>query len=254
MPGKITTRRVFLGAIPAAAGGLLIAQRIASKANDRLTARPGSAAASTPAGLHPLGLRTNRDALLYIPESAAKFEQAPLIVSLHGASRNAERGIDILKSLSDEHGFLLLAPASADGTWDAIQGAYGDDVAFVNRSMARAFEMRKVDPARVAMAGFSDGASYSLSLGLGNGDFFRAVFGFSPGFIVPGTRTGKPPVFISHGRQDNVLPIETCSRRIVPELQQEGYRVTYREFDGKHTLPPEVAAEAMKWFMDGSPA
>ena len=52
------------------------------------------------------------------------------------------------------------------------------------------------------------------------------------------------------GTVDQVLPIDDCSRRIVPELKAEGYRVTYREFEGKHTLPPEVAAEAMRWFMD----
>ena len=75
------------------------------------------------------------------------------------------------------------------------------------------------------------------------------MFGFSPGFIVPGERIGKPPVFISHGRQDNVLPIDQCSRVIVPALQRLGYDVTYREFDGKHQLPPEIAADALQWFM-----
>jgi phospholipase/carboxylesterase len=102
----------------------------------------------------------------------------------------------------------------------------------------------------MAMAGFSDGATCSLSLGLANGDLFSAVLGFSPGFVVDLPHIGKPPVFISHGTQDNILPIDECSRRIVPKLEAEGYKVTYREFDGKHTLPPEVAAEAMRWFMD----
>ncbi len=217
--------------------------------SNRLKARPGSSVKSTPPGLHPLNLRADRDALLYIPESAAKFDQAPLVVSLHGATRNADRGIDLLRSLADQHGFLLLAPASEAQTWDAIAGQYGPDPALINRALQRTFEMRKVDPARIAMAGFSDGASYSLSIGLANGDLFSAVFGFSPGFIIPGDRTGKPPVFISHGTVDNVLPIDQCSRRIVPELKRLGYNVTYREFDGKHTLPPDVAAEAMQWFM-----
>ena len=251
------TRRTFLGAIPAFAGGLaLSAQTPADRRLNRLTARPGAASGSGAAqpGLHPLGLRPDRDAFLYIPESSAKREKAPLIVSLHGANRNADRGIELLRSLSDEHGFLLLAPASEDGTWDAILGSYNADPDFINRSLARTFELSKVDPARIAMAGFSDGATYSLSIGLANGDLFSAVFGFSPGFIVPGERAGMPPVFISHGTLDPVLPIEVCSRRIVPGLKRLGYRVTYREFEGKHTLPPEVASEAMRWFMAMPPA
>ena len=200
-------------------------------------------------GLRPLGLRPERDALLYIPESAAKHDKAPLVVSLHGATRNADRGIDLLRSLADEHGFLLLAPASADTTWDMIEGRPGPDGAFIDRSLARTFELYKVDQARMAMAGFSDGASCALSLGLANGNFYKSVLGFSPGFIPPAKRVGKPPVFISHGTLDPVLPIDQCSRRIVPELKRDGYRVTYREFEGKHTLPPEVASEAMRWFM-----
>jgi predicted esterase len=34
-------------------------------------------------------------------------------------------------------------------------------------------------------------------------------------------------------------------------LKAEGYNVTLREFNGRHTLPPEVAAEAVAWLMPG---
>jgi phospholipase/carboxylesterase len=242
-----TSRRSFIAGAIALSGQALRAQALPS----RLLIPPGESAPPTIApGLRPLQLRAERDALLYIPESSQRYPKAPLVVSLHGATRNADRGIDLLKSLSEEHGFLLLAPASEDRTWDAIGGSYGPDIAFINRSLAKTAELRRIDPARIAMAGFSDGASYSLSIGLANGDLFAAVFGFSPGFVVRGPRSGKPPVFISHGTVDPVLPIEQCSRMIVPELRAQGYRVTYREFEGKHTLPPEVAAEAMRWFME----
>lgn len=255
MTAKINRRRLFAsGGGALIAGGLALSKLAPTLNAQSLQARPAAAAPSqapTPPGLHPLMLRDDRDALLYIPESAAKRTQAPLVVSLHGATRNADRAIDLLRTLSDEHGFLLLAPASQGRTWDIVEdNVWGPDVAFINRALARTFELRRIDPARIAMAGFSDGASYSLSIGLANGDLFSAVFGFSPGFIVPVTRVGKPPVFISHGTIDPVLPIELCSRLIVPQLQGEGYRVTYREFEGKHTLPPEIASEAMRWFME----
>ncbi len=218
---------------------------------NRLLARVSEGSPAPPsAGLHPLGFRTERDALLYVPEASARFDKAPLVISLHGASRSSDRGISLLQSLSDEHGFLLMAPATARGTWDIINGPGGPDAKFIDRCLARTFERRKIDAGRIAMAGFSDGASASLSLGLANGDLFRAVLGFSPGFVVDLERVGKPPVFISHGTVDQVLPIDECSRRIVPQLKQEGYQVTYREFEGKHELPPAVASEAMRWFMD----
>ena len=46
------------------------------------------------------------------------------------------------------------------------------------------------------------------------------------------------------------VPVEVCSRLIVPRLKAEGYPGNYREFEGKHTLPPKVAEEAMKWLME----
>ena len=248
------TRRIFGKAVGSLALSRMVARTYAQTPPDpppnRMTARPsGSASRELAPGLHPLGFREQRDTLLYVPESANKFEKAPLVLSLHGASRSSDRGIDVLRAQADEFGFLLLAPASARPTWDIINGAGGLDAKFINRAMAKTYEMRTVDAARVAMAGFSDGASASLSLGLANGDLFSAVFGFSPGFVVDLPRVGKPPVFISHGTQDNVLPIDECSRRIVPQLRSDGYNVTFREFEGKHTLPPDIASEAMRWFM-----
>jgi predicted esterase len=100
----------------------------------------------------------------------------------------------------------------------------------------------------MAVAGFSDGASYALSLGVANGDLFTHIIAFSPGFLAPASRNGQPRIFVSHGVKDGVLPIDSCSRKIVPRLKHAGYEVRYREFDGPHTVPPEVAREALDWF------
>lgn len=99
-------------------------------------------------------------------------------------------------------------------------------------------------PGRVAVAGFSDGASYALSLGLANGDLFGQAWAFSPGFHAADRRQGRPRLFLSHGVQDEVLPIARTSRRIVPALRQEGYEVTYHEFDGGHVVPGRYVTEA----------
>jgi predicted esterase len=58
------------------------------------------------------------------------------------------------------------------------------------------------------------------------------VNSFSPGFMAPAGRAGSPRTFVSHGTRDEVLPIDLCSCRIVPELERGSYEVTYREFDG----------------------
>jgi predicted esterase len=202
------------------------------------------------AGLHALGLRRERDAVLYVPKSAAPDRPAPLMVFLHGAGGSEQGGIRRYTSFADELGFLVLSPASEDSTWDAIQGRYGVDVRFIDQALQRAFAARTVDPGRLGLSGFSDGASYALGLGLANGDLFGSVLAFSAGFIPDGsTRSGKPRVFMSHGTKDTILPIESCSRRIVPGLKRAGYEVTYREFDGPHTVPADISAEAVRWWL-----
>ena len=215
----------------------------------RLLARPGPPTGEpAPSGLQPLGLDGTRDGMLYVPASFRADRPAPLVVTLHGAGGNAGH-LDHLRDLADEAGLILLAPESRLRTWDVILGGYGPDVAFVDRALAQTFGRYAIDPAHVAVEGFSDGASYALSLGITNGDLFNHVLAFSPGFVSPAGQEGTPRLFISHGVHDEVLPIDACSRRIVPMLQRAGYHVRYREFDGPHTVPPEIAREALAWFM-----
>ncbi|MCZ2815955.1 alpha/beta hydrolase [Modestobacter sp. VKM Ac-2984] len=213
-----------------------------------LTVRPDSVSPTGPPpapGTHPLGLADDRDALLYVPPTLPAEGPAPLLVTLHGAGGDAEGGLALLRGLADEHGLLLLSPASRGTTWDALGTGWGPDVELIDRALREVFGLLPVDPGRIAVAGFSDGASYALGLGLANGDLFSDVIAFSPGFVPPASRTGSPPVFVSHGVDDEVLPVERTSRQIVPALREDGYEVTYREFDGGHTVPPEIAREAV---------
>ena len=220
----------------------------------RLRARPSPGdrfAGAAPTGGLPLGLASRRDGQIFSPPGYRPDRPAPLAVLLHGAGGEPAHGIALLRPLAEAAGILLLAPASRRQTWDVIAGhAYGPDVTFLDQALERIFAGYAVDPARIAIGGFSDGASYALSLGLANGDLFTHVIAFSPGFMAPPVAQGAPRVFISHGAREQVLPIAACSRRIVPQLERAGYDVRYREFDGPHTVPPKIAREAVDWFME----
>ncbi len=218
----------------------------ADASDGRLTVRPSADVATTAERRTTLGLGGQRDAILQLPSKAASAP-LPLLVLLHGATGSGEGVLRRLADAADQAGVAVLAPDSRDGTWDAIRGQYGQDVEFLNRALERVFTLVAVDPARLAVGGFSDGASYALSLGLINGDLFRRVVAFSPGFVVPGEPHGKPKFFVSHGTRDQILPIDECSRTIVPNLRRRGYDVTFREFDGRHEIPPDVAREGMQW-------
>jgi phospholipase/carboxylesterase len=220
-----------------------------------LRARPAQEMVATvgPVGLQSIGAGVTRgDYLLHVPETYQTASPAPLMLWLHGAGGRARAFLSSeLQGQADAAGMLLLVPTSKEYTWDVVvgRGRYGPDVAVIDRVLESTFNHYAVDPARVAVGGFSDGASYALSLGITNGDLFTHVLAFSPGFMVPAGRRGTPRVFVSHGTRDEVLPIDRCSRRIVPQLERAGYEIRYREFEGGHAVPPDVAREAIGWFV-----
>jgi phospholipase/carboxylesterase len=198
-----------------------------------------------------LGLDRERDAILQLPKSASQAS-LPLLVLLHGATQSAEDMFGYLGTAHEEAGVAVLAPNSRDTTWDAIGGSFGVDVEFLDRALERTFATAAIDPARIALGGFSDGATYALSLGLINGDLFKSIVAFSPGFVIGGIPIGSPRIFISHGTHDHILPIDRCGRRVAASLMARGYDVTFREFDGNHEIPADIAREALRWLANGA--
>ena len=105
---------------------------------------------------------------------------------LHGAGASASDVLPMVTPFADRYSMLVLAPDSRGATWDVIQRGFGPDVAFLDQALDDLFGVCGVDPEHVAIAGFSDGGSYALSLGLRNPDLFKNILAFSPGFVVPG--------------------------------------------------------------------
>ncbi|MDB5792158.1 MAG: hypothetical protein JWQ80_2182 [Massilia sp.] len=223
--------------------------------NDRghLSTRPPAAGAGpaspAPVGLQKLELGSRRDSYIYVPGQYRPDQPMPLVLLLHGAGGHAHDGLRIFLHLADHAGLILVAPASHAPTWDIItRRTYGPDLALVDRTLEHVFTHYAIDTAHLGIGGFSDGASYALTLGLANGELFTHVLAFSPGFIGPMEQQGTPQVFISHGDADGVLAIDPCGRAIARQLRAAGYPLTYREFKGGHEIPPGIASDAVAWF------
>jgi predicted esterase len=239
-----------------------------------LAGLPAVATADTgPAGVQPV---RDREAVAYVPPAGP--EPRRLVVVLHGAGGRPDDVLRLLRPHADAAGLLLLAPASTGRTWDVVLAAsrpgskrrraprgpedrsdpgagqgpgYGPDVRRIDRCVAEVAARYRVGS--YALAGFSDGASYALSLAVASGDAVDAVVAFSPGFLAPDRQVGRPRVFVSHGTRDRVLPVDRCSRRIVPQLRAGGYPVRYAEFAGGHEVPAAVVAEAVGWLSRPGP-
>jgi predicted esterase len=260
MPEQRTwTRRQFMTAAgvavavaPLACGSPAIDLDAPGGGSARLTARPGAPITPITPGTWPLGLGPESyDGFLLVPQSYVAGTATPLVLALHGAGSRASGPINFLGGYAESRGFIVLSVDSVGLTWDAIYFKYLSDVQFIDRALAHAFDRCTVDPARIVVEGFSDGASYALGLGLANGDLFKRVVAFSPGFIPPfdDAAVGKPEIFCSHGLQDSVLRIEYASRPIVTNLRSLGYAVDYHEFTGGHEIPPAIAALAADWLV-----
>lgn len=204
--------------------------------------RAGPATQRWPAGLRPL----EGGALLLVPE---RPDPDALLVFFHGAGGRAKSSLDVVRDVAVERGLLVLLPSSRGMTWDLVQGRLGPDV--VNLDARLAEVTAAYDVGHLALAGFSDGASYALSLGLANGDLAEAVLAFSPGFLAPPRTVGRPRVWVSHGTADAVLPVDLCGRRVVSGLRAAGYAVDYTEFDGGHVVTPELLSAAAAAWLDG---
>ena len=254
MRHTIVNRRDFCALAAAGVASITLGEACRSPGNSgnsgRLTARPYPGVTTTPADRILVAVEPRNpkgDAILQLPKSDKRAPLLPLLVMLHGATQNAEDMFWYLDAAPEEAGVAVLAPNSLDTTWDAIGGDFGADVEYLNRVLEATFKLAAIDPARVAVGGFSDGASYAISLGLINGDLFKSVVAFSPGFVLDGTPQSKPRIFISHGTNDHILPIDRCGRRISSSLKGRGYDVTFREFDGDHEIPADVVREGLRF-------
>jgi predicted esterase len=216
----------------------------------RLETRHSAASEPTAPGTHALGIRKARDGVLYLPPQYRPDTPLPLVLLLHGAGGSGAGITQRMRPFADELGIAFVAPDSAEVSWDRAD-RLTRDVAHIDAALAVAFRRINTAPDRVRIGGFSDGASYSLSVGLTNGDLFGRILALSPGFIDPARMRGKPEIYVTHGVRDQILAIERTSRRIVPVLERAGYTVHYHEFDGRHEAPAEICRPAFAWLIGG---
>src|SRR5262249_6100485 len=162
----MVTRREFLAASAAAA-----------------FANAGHVRAADPVRIGQQPLKrgdSGRDGVLYVPKDYKPDVATPLVLMFHGAGSTG-LNVSYTFPIADDLGFIVLAPDSRDeATWDMLLHGFGEDIEFIGAALKDTYARCNVDRKRMAIAGHSDGASYSLSLGLGTGDTFGHVLAFSP--------------------------------------------------------------------------
>src|SRR5258708_6008292 len=202
-----------------------------------------------PPGRNRLGIADERDSVLFVPTGLGGRGTVALFVMFHGAGGFPEKVLPFIEEHAERDKFLILAPHSMYPTWDIGIGGSGPGLDRLHQGLIEVTSRYRIDRDHLAFAGFSDGASYALSIGITNGDIASHVIAFSGGFMSIFTQEGAPKVFIAHGLRDEQLPIETRSPGNATKLKAAGYDVQYIEFNGLHAIQPAVAGMAIQFFL-----
>jgi phospholipase/carboxylesterase len=149
--------------------------------------------------------------------------------------------------LTTESGFSWYPSTPPDRSPDPAQFAAGS--AALDKFIAGALATYPIDPARVVLIGFSQGAALSYDYAFKNRDKLIGL-GALAGFIPPQIPTVPPltklPVLVLHGTQDERVPIE-YARNARERLTTAGAALTYEESDVGHKLSAQGMRTLAAW-------
>ena len=192
----------------------------------------------------------------------------PLVVLLHGFGASMRDLVGLIPSIdADGYGYVYIFPnapiemAIGYGTrgyaWTTIgQPSSPDEAAraetMLERLIGEVVQRYSVARGSIVLGGFSQGGMMTYRYGMTNPELFAGLAVLSGGVGGPDElRERLPvrrdqPVFISHGTEDGVIPVEEA-RRSVRFLEEEGYTPEYREYAIGHEISQEVARDLSAW-------
>lgn len=214
--------------------------------------------------------RGQQRAALFTPDEVDPDTRYPLLVVLHGAGRQDEALIKGWKAEAERRQAFVLIPRSFYMTWDLIamgmQGASGTspegeepgsespDLDFLAFALDLVYRRYPIDSGRQGLVGYSDGASYAVSVGLSNPHLFRAVMAWAAGFLALDEETAapdtpRPHVFVEYGTHDELFPFERVALGMKKQLEDLGCPLVFQvDEGGRHWPSSTFQEEALDWF------
>ena len=161
---------------------------------------------------------------VFVPEGATAADQLPVLIAVHGAGGNAQRMADYtgLSDVAARDGFIVVYPegtqaAEVEGelSWNAgvccgIPARTGvNDVAFIESVIQDVIAHFAADPARVFVAGFSNGGMLANRLACESREPIAGIAVVAGALSVTECAQRSPmPVVIVHGTADATVPYE----------------------------------------------
>jgi phospholipase/carboxylesterase len=206
--------------------------------------------------------------LVHISRPGSIDSNAPAVVVIHGRGANERDLLPIAAQLPSElHAFSVRAPQQMDGgnsyTWydldlsaGGIQSSQPDPDGFrrsldlLHEFVAAAIDRHDLDPDRVGLLGFSQGAITSMSALLEHPDAYRwavALHGYlAESHHDRADSAAGQPVFVGCGTRDQVIPPER-SERAAKLLADGGAEVQFETYDVGHGTTPAEISDVVAW-------
>jgi predicted peptidase len=194
-------------------------------------------------------------AVLLTPSTIDPDRNYPLITVFHGAGRREEMLVKACREEPDRRRALFLIPRSVEPTWDLIHGGPGQcDLEFLEYAWDLIYRRYPIDPRRQVLIGYSDGASYALSLALSNPGFFDAALCWAAGFATMdrasvGSENKRTRFYLEYGTADPLFPFDRIALPMRENLTRAGYRVEFSvDEGGGHWPSGSFQREALDWY------
>lgn len=186
---------------------------------------------------------------------------APALIVLHGHGADERGLLWVAEDLpADRHVLSVRAPHAATSGGYAWMSSWPDPFAESVEQLAafaeRVPEAYDVDPARIGLLGFSQGAKAALLAMVAHPDLFDRVVslhGYLPRtHVTPGAvaRASGTPVFVGVGEADTVIAPEH-GEETADRLADAGYDVTFRSYPVGHHVAAAAVTDVAEWL--GSP-
>jgi poly(3-hydroxybutyrate) depolymerase len=186
--------------------------------------------------------------LFSVPAGYEPERSWPLVVGLHGYGSDAARFHDLWRKAAGVEGFVLATPQGEERTDEGVGWSWGEaSDGTIRRCIDGVREAVRVDPERVYVAGFSQGAKVACRLGLRYPHVFAGIAALGCNFRTvslaaggggsgdaAGTLTGLR-VYVGRGELE---PDPDVARAAVDTLRARGCAVELRVYAGVgHGLP-----------------
>jgi phospholipase/carboxylesterase len=192
-----------------------------------------------------------------VPQGASG-QRGPAVVMVHGWLGN-ENVMSIFERTVPKHVAVISprAPIEVEAEsygWFKLNepDTFDTGLAALERFVRALPDQYPLDPARIGLIGFSQGAAMSLALLLKEPPLVTAVAalaGFLPRealqWATPGRAAGKR-VFMAHGTDDDTVPV-LWAREAAGRLREAGVTVDLREYAVGHKLNAQGTRDLRQW-------